>query len=243
MVRWRRVFALGGALSALCGVGLGVSLWLNQPEKPKPFPPFESRAALRDEQQLIIAALVDAHLSGRHRTERAVQADAVDGKAPSPGIVVIESGLRFCEDNHRSQADSGDCALSLSLEKGILSRSFGLDYDVRPDLPLAFRKALIDANRTSRKMPIALDSGVASASSQDIHALIGDRFWSGFYDRYPDAIGVLVVSWAVVSRDGRQALIYGEHRCGGLCGTGNLYRLARARGHWRVENTFGLWIS
>jgi len=56
--------------------------------------------------------------------------------------------------------------------------------------------------------------------------------------------GVITVSRAGLSADGRQALLTVTNSCGGLCGTGWVVVLQReAEGRWRVRRAEMLWIS
>ena len=53
----------------------------------------------------------------------------------------------------------------------------------------------------------------------------------------------ITVSTPVVSPDGREALAIVSRGCGGLCGSGFLWRLQRKGNEWIVASRLGLWIS
>ena len=70
------------------------------------------------------------------------------------------------------------------------------------------------------------------------------RGWDEFFRRYPQAKGYS--SWSRISygNDGRQALLYYEYHCGGLCGRGDLVLLARDDDDkWHVRQVLNFWIS
>lgn len=67
--------------------------------------------------------------------------------------------------------------------------------------------------------------------------------WKRFYKHYPKSSGIWNLSPVGYSDDGREALVYVAHGCGGLCGTGHLFLLAKQDGVWVVKNRTMLWIS
>lgn len=71
----------------------------------------------------------------------------------------------------------------------------------------------------------------------------GIRGWKDFYKKYPKSSGFWSFSPVGYNDEGTEALIYVGHHCGGLCGTGHLYLVAKENGHWIVKNRLMLWIS
>ena len=67
--------------------------------------------------------------------------------------------------------------------------------------------------------------------------------WEEFYKRFPDSGGFVGVSRAGFNPELDQALVYMEHGCGGLCGTGHYLLLEKSDGKWKVSKKFMAWIS
>ncbi len=71
----------------------------------------------------------------------------------------------------------------------------------------------------------------------------GEGGWEEFYKRFPDSGGFVGISRAGFNPEMDQALVYMEHGCGGLCGTGHYLLLEKSDGKWKVANKFRAWIS
>lgn len=67
--------------------------------------------------------------------------------------------------------------------------------------------------------------------------------WTSFYKKYPNAAGFWQFSRPGYDSAHDEAVLYVSHSCGGLCGTGHLYLLAKENGQWVVKNRVMLWIS
>lgn len=241
-MRWGRILAMGLGLSGLAGASLLLSLWLLRPEpEPEP-PPFPTRVATASEQRRILQPVFLSFFRG------------VPSPPPSPGdppqlpltsrpLVVATSTLRFCVEADVGPSSLGaDCALPY-VEEIIASPRWKLDLQDPPDLPLRFRQALIELNRTSSGQSIPTGRPTIPVSSVELHRQLSQGYWEAFYDRYPGSAGVVRTTLAILSKDGMQALLYVEHRCDGLCGSGNLVVMRRVNGQWRIETSYMLWIS
>jgi hypothetical protein len=68
-------------------------------------------------------------------------------------------------------------------------------------------------------------------------------WWGAFYKEHPKAGGFWAFSRPGYSPAHDESLVYVRHSCGGLCGTGHLYLLAKENGQWKVKNRLMLWIS
>lgn len=236
-VRWRRIFATSVVLACLGLASVLGSLWWLRP-RPEPGPrPFPTRLATDREQQDILAALFDRFFEGLPPPASAASRAGNAGLHP---LVVIDTSLRFC--GHDAVGSIGNCALGM-VEENITSSSWEIDREDASDIPLRFRTALIDSNRRAYPQPMPRGRKTIPISTQDMRRSLQYGFWKGFYERFPRTIGVVDASRAVVSSDGREALIYIEHRCDGLCGTGILVLMSRIDGRWRVTDPYVLWIS
>lgn len=71
----------------------------------------------------------------------------------------------------------------------------------------------------------------------------GPKGWDNFYKKYPKAAGFWTFSRPGYNAAEDEAVLYVSHSCGGLCGTGHLYFLAKKNGAWSVTNRTMLWIS
>ncbi len=105
--------------------------------KSKSQPPFETRLASDTEQRDLLTVLIES--SERH-----------------PDIVlpaVIEEGLRFCSGTESDISSSYTCFQCGSVQSTVQSLRFNLDMDAVPQIPLGFRKSLVQANLREHRMP------------------------------------------------------------------------------------------
>ena len=72
-----------------------------------------------------------------------------------------------------------------------------------------------------------LDAAFRSRSTSGV----GDG-WEGFRLHFPDSAGYLILSGVGFNADRTIALVYVEHRCGGLCGAAHYYILQKRNGRW-----------
>lgn len=64
-----------------------------------------------------------------------------------------------------------------------------------------------------------------------------------FYKQYPDSGGLIGFSRVGFNGQMDQALVYVEHWCGGLCGTGHYVLLKKDGGAWKVVVKHIVWVS
>jgi hypothetical protein len=64
--------------------------------------------------------------------------------------------------------------------------------------------------------------------------------WSGFYNRYPDSGGYMVVSSVGFDMSKTRAMVYMAHWCGTLCGGGSHHLLEKVEGVWREARIPGV---
>ena len=67
--------------------------------------------------------------------------------------------------------------------------------------------------------------------------------WEAFYKRFPDSGGFVGFSRVGFDPAMNQALVYVEHGCGSLCGTGHYVLLDKGEGGWKIAKRFMAWIS
>jgi hypothetical protein len=68
---------------------------------------------------------------------------------------------------------------------------------------------------------------------------VGDG-WEGFRHNFPDSAGYLILSRVGFNAHRTIALVYEEHRCGGLCGAARYYMLQKRNGQWVRYSPAGL---
>jgi hypothetical protein len=68
---------------------------------------------------------------------------------------------------------------------------------------------------------------------------VGDG-WEGFRHHFPSSAGYLILSGVGFNSDRTIALVYVEHRCGGLCGAARYYILQKRDGRWVQYSPEGL---
>ena len=112
----------------------------------------------------------------------------------------------------------------------------------------------LDAAENRR--PVWLNAAALPAGAQLVpRATIGDVFrsapkedryggWETFRQKY-GVTSYVALSRAIISNDGRDALVYFVHACGNVCGEGTLLWLRRipADGPWMVRARRGFWVS
>lgn len=67
--------------------------------------------------------------------------------------------------------------------------------------------------------------------------------WARFQERYPEASGIVFFSRVGFGASEDDALVLMGYRCGDLCGSGGLYRLAKEDGSWKVQGALMIWES
>jgi hypothetical protein len=70
-----------------------------------------------------------------------------------------------------------------------------------------------------------------------------DRFWTKFYEKYPDSSGIIFFSNVGFNYRHDQAFLYAGRNCGGLCGEGEYILLGKVNGKWFIQREQGLWVS
>lgn len=244
-VRWRRIFATSVVLGSLVSASvLGSLWWLRSHAQPGP-PPFPTRLATDDEQRDILALLFDRYFEGLPPPPPPPPGPnrSVPIKRPDPlrrPLVLIDTSLRFCAP--ATVDATGECATG-GIDETIASPRWDFDFTDAPDIRMRFRTALVAANRSVYPQPMPAGRSTIPLAAEDFHRVLETGFWRAFYQRFPGTAGVVHASRAVVSADGREALIYVEHGCDGLCGTGSLILLSRIDGRWRITAPYMLWIS
>jgi hypothetical protein len=64
-----------------------------------------------------------------------------------------------------------------------------------------------------------------------------------FEARFPNNFGYFVVSHVGLNPGKTEAILYVDHFCGGLCGSGGYYLMRNVNGVWHVVDQHVIWIS
>ena len=78
---------------------------------------------------------------------------------------------------------------------------------------------------------------------EELARTLKERRWKEFYEKYPDSGGFIGFSRVGFNRKMNQALVYFEHWCGGVCGSGIYVLLERGEEGWKVTKMHRAWIS
>lgn len=142
------------------------------------------------------------------------------------------------------------CELDIGDDKaathcGLLPGSDAIsNTDMDAAIPRSLRMELVAANaRPTRLVDGHWDQADLSSYSTVGEALEDTETWERFYTNFPNSIGLVEFSRAVISKDGSHALVYMGHYAGGLAGRGSLQYLTRRDETWIVSSVVGLWMS
>lgn len=242
-MRWRRIAVYSGLLAAAALIASALSASLKRAE-PRPVarePTFPARVATEVEQRDILRVV----LGDRYRGSSSPHPQSLDrlhDAASLRPIRLINRSIRFCAPVVKAESLEPDCALD-GIDTAIASPKLAIDRSDAPSLAQPFLAALIDANRQTYPQPIPGGRPTTAMSTDELPRTFQMDFWRKFHDRHPGTAGYVQATRAVVSHDAGHALVYVEHHCGGLCGSGDLHLLRLDAGQWRIETSYRLWIS
>jgi hypothetical protein len=91
----------------------------------------------------------------------------------------------------------------------------------------------------SKPARLVTQEELKTAFKSSSRSAVGDG-WQGFRDHFPDSAGYLILSGVGFSADRTVALVYIEHRCGGLCGAARYYILQKRSDRWVRYSPEGL---
>lgn len=200
-----------------------------------------ARVATEAEQRDILRAVLSTRYPGSPLPPPMPQ-DPPRGPESLRPILIMAGSLRFCAPAAMAQSPEPDCALE-GMDTAIATSKRALGKPGAPEIAPLFRAALVDANRQRYPQPVPGGRRTITMSADEVSRTFQLDFWKTFHDRHPGSAGYVQATRAVVSRDGGQALIYAEHSCGVLCGTGDLHLLRFHDGQWRIETSYMLWVS
>lgn len=109
-----------------------------------------------------------------------------------------------------------------------------------PELAVETVTSFSVQSATSRALSADMDLGAPYLlmSSQEMNAIFSPSQdgWQLFYERYPDAPGIMVFSRVGFNSTGNQALVSWRFQWEGLGGDGGFIVLAKVAGAWQVAH-------
>jgi hypothetical protein len=172
----------------------------------------------------------------------AVVGVALDHLYAADGVFHLVLSDAAYADTMLAQPHVDPLAVLVGLDTGsydVLRRSLGVDESAITDFARRNATPGPACSAPRSRLPIWILHRSETADSRS--SLRRQRDESAIDAHYP---GVVVVSRAGLSANGRQALLYVSHSCGLLCGATRLVALHRDDdGRWRVTRQQLLWVS
>ncbi|MFC2028360.1 hypothetical protein ACFLTX_00365 [Chloroflexota bacterium] len=115
--------------------------------------------------------------------------------------------------------------------------------DLTPGLMLDFKRR--NESSHSLKTSMILEANYIVFSIEDMQEMFGENQngWDIFYDRYPDAPGIISLSRVGFNQEMDQALVYLGIQSHWLAGSGTYYLMVSRNGSWIIQQSFMTWIS
>ena len=88
--------------------------------------------------------------------------------------------------------------------------------------------------------PYQIVSAAELQASFSSHPVSHNDTWESFRQSFPGCEGYLILSAVGFNSDKTIAMVYVEHRCGGLCGASRYYILEKRQGRWLKYKPKGL---
>ncbi len=109
---------------------------------------------------------------------------------------------------------------------------------VTPEAATRFKDAIADyrhanTQRGMLKRQFQIERSYEVVSSDTIKGLFKDGGWGGFYKRYPESGGYIVMSAVGFNKDRTRAIVYTGSSCGDLCGGWRFHLVEKIDGNWR----------
>jgi hypothetical protein len=141
-----------------------------------------------------------------------------------PSIVLSQTTDSGFDFTGQTKKPNGMHHLSRELWEDYLARN-DRSYPLSTEMAIGREYTLLDAEEMS-----------------DIFTNYQDG-WEEFYIRYPDSPGITTFSRVGFNQDRTEALVYMGTQFHYLAGAGNLIRLEKKDGEWKIVDRMMLWIS
>ena len=172
----------------------------------------------------------------------ALQARAV---IPTPDVSLDRAVLQFVVDRICSNTKRGYHVLSSTAAAVPDDAIEGLDPNLvrnliarnssRPALPSGIGCKQLKLEDDA-KITRAVSAVASPPSPKSAHP-----YWGTFDETFPGATGITHLSLPAYSGSFNEALVYVDGICGGLCGSGFIWRLRLVNGQWTLLEVKDLW--
>lgn len=116
-----------------------------------------------------------------------------------------------------------------------------------PGLSEGLWKNYLAHNDKSYPLPMGMEVGMEYTliDAEEMSGIFNDYEdgWDEFYRRYPGSPGITTLSRVGFNPERTEALVYMGAQFHYLAGAGNLYRLEKQDGVWKIMEKLMLWIS
>jgi hypothetical protein len=132
-----------------------------------------------------------------------------------------------------------------SRKEGRLAETFHqIMKEVVPEAQLQTFEDYLARNETSQPLKVSnLGISYVLVKKSDLPDDGLGRFWTRFYQKYPNSSGLIFFSEIGFNSQHDQAFLYAGRGCGGLCGSGEYVLLSKINGKWEIRKEIGLWVS
>ena len=110
------------------------------------------------------------------------------------------------------------------------------------------KSAMALENKFSSRIPVVLISAaerdkIFNIRGAGAHKSANFEGMKELQRLYPKSQGFMNISRIGFNQDNAQALVYIGNICGGLCGSGQFFLLAKEEGRWKIKLSSTAWVS
>jgi hypothetical protein len=127
---------------------------------------------------------------------------------------------------------------TLIIEEETASRPELAQPCVTPEAARQFKGAIAAYSRVNRvqwllQRQFWVSKAYEIVSSDTIRVLFNEEDWDGFYKRYPDSGGYVVMSAVGFNEENTRAIVFTGTFCGNRCGRWGFHLLEKIQGNWK----------
>ena len=127
---------------------------------------------------------------------------------------------------------------TLVIQEETVSKTLPARPCVTPEAATRFKDVIADYERLNKtqwllQRQFQVDKPYEVVSSDTINVLFKDGDWEGFFKRYPESGGYIVMSAVGFDKEKTRAMVYTGSSCGGLCGSWRFHLLEKIHGRWK----------
>lgn len=124
--------------------------------------------------------------------------------------------------------------------------------DRKPTAPTEYKQAIDDfklKNKESKQLTKSFDlqQNYLFINQNDFRAIMSgknlEEQWTSFYSKYPNSAGFMTFSAVGFDAEKKNAFVYFEQYCGGLCASGEYIFLEKESGFWKQTARRNVWGS